>query len=200
MAKRVLIAGIVSGIVLFFWGGLYHDALPFGFIGIQEIPQEQAVVNTIKTNIPTPGLYLFPGSGLPADARFSQKKAAMQKVMQGPATAHGVVIYQGVGSVALGMGQLVTECATNILQALLVAFLLAQAGLRRYASRLGFVFVLGLLAAITTNISYWNWYGFPSSFTLSTMFAVVMGYFIVGLITSAIVKPGVSKALTATAA
>ena len=197
MAVRVLIAGIVGGIVLFLWGGLYHDVLPAGFIGIQEIPHEQAVVDAIKTNVPAPGLYLFPGTGLPANAPFSERKAAMEKVMTGPAAAHGMVIYQGVGSISIGKGQLITECATNILQALLVAFLLAQTGLRRYASRLGFVFVLGLLVAITTNISYWNWYGFPANFTLSAICFLVAGFFIVGVITSAIVKPGASKVVAA---
>src|SRR5437016_3719676 len=197
MAKRVLLAGIVGGIVLFLWGGLYHDALPAGFIGIKEIPQEQAVVNAVKTNVPEPGLYLFPGSGLPADAPFSQKKAAMQQVMQKPALARGIIIYQGTGSSAITPRQLVTECATNVLQALIVAFLLAQTGLRRYSSRLGFVFTLGILAAITTNISYWNWYGFPTNFTLNAMFFLLAGYFIVGAITAAIVKSSASKSMAA---
>jgi len=30
-----------------------------------------------------------------------------------------------------------------------------------FTSRLGFTVVAGVLAAIGTNVSYWNWYGFP---------------------------------------
>jgi len=32
------------------------------------------------------------------------------------------------------------------------------------------VLVTGILAAITTNLSYWNWYGFPGAYTASFFF------------------------------
>ena len=36
---------------------------------------------------------------------------------------------------------------------------------------LGFVLAAGVLAAITTNIPYWNWYGFPIQ-RLTTVMAI----------------------------
>lgn len=153
MAKRVLIAGIAGGILMFLWGGLWHDQLPTGLAGLRSLPGEQAVVNVLKANVPEPGMYLFPGLGVPDDAPFAQKKAAMNKLMGNPPTGpQGVLIYSPTG-IGLSAKMLVTEATTNIIQTLLVAFLLAQTGLKRFSSRLGFVFVLGLVAATTTNIS-----------------------------------------------
>jgi len=67
----------------------------------------------------------------------------------------------------------------------LVVFLLPQTRIVSFAGRVGFVVVAGILAAITTNISYWNWYGFPSAYTASYMLIEIVGFFVVG-ITSAL--------------
>jgi len=198
MAKRVLLAGIIGGIILFLWGGLWHDALPTAFLGLRSVPNAAAVVNTLKVNISERGMYLIPGFGVPDDASFAQKKAAMQKLAQNPSGPEGVLIYDPVGA-GLSAKMLVTEASTNIIQALLVAFLLAQTGLRRFASRLGFAFVFGVLAAITTNISLWNFYGFPTSWIVGQISYVVLGYFLVGIVVAAIVKASVPKATAASA-
>lgn len=55
-----------------------------------------------------------------------------------------------------------TEFATEVVEALL-----ARTRLASYAARVGFVFVVGLTSAITTNIPCWNWYGFPGSYTVA---------------------------------
>jgi len=201
MAKKVLLSGILGGIVLFFFGFVWHDLLPFGLIGIKDIPHEDAVITAMKTNVPEAGMYMIPGLNIPANATSAQRKeaqaAAMKKATTGPA---GFLIYQPIGK-DMDMGMLMTECGTNILQALLVAFLLAQTGLQRFGSRLGFAFVIGVLAAITTNISYWNWYGFPGAYTLNAITFLVLGYFLVGLIAAFFVKVGAPQPLAkATAA
>jgi len=41
MAKKVLVGGVVGGIVLFVWGAVSHMVLPLGEVGIKEMPNEQ---------------------------------------------------------------------------------------------------------------------------------------------------------------
>jgi hypothetical protein len=197
MAKKVILAGILGGIVMFLWGGLWHDQLPVALAGLRSLPNEQAVLATMKANIPEPGMYLFPGLGVADDAPFAQKKAAMKKLEENPPSGpQGVLIYQPVGA-GLSAKMLITEAVTNIVQALLVAFLVAQVGVRRFSSRLGFAFVVGLVASITTNISLWNFYSFPSAWVLGQISFLVLGYFLVGIIVAAIVKAGAPKAAAA---
>src|SRR5437016_6999589 len=200
MAKKVLLGGILGGIVLFFWGFVWHEVLPFGLIGIKDIPNENTMISAMKTNVPEAGMYMIPGLQIPANATSAKRKAAeeaaMKKASTGPA---GLLIYHPVGK-GMDAGMLMTECGTNILQALLVAFLLAQTGLQRFGSRLGFAFVIGVLAAITTNISYWNWYGFPAAYTLNAITFLVLGYFLVGLIAAFFVKVGAPQPLAKAAA
>jgi hypothetical protein len=74
------------------------------------------------------------------------------------------------------------EFGTELLEAILVVFLLAQTRIASFAGRVGFVLVAGILAAIATNVSYWNWYGFPCVYTASYMFIQIVGFFLVGIV------------------
>jgi hypothetical protein len=59
---------------------------------------------------------------------------------------------------------------------------LAQTRIVSLARRIGFVLVAGILAAITTNVSYWNWYGFPGAYTGSYMLVQIIGFSLVGVV------------------
>jgi hypothetical protein len=80
------------------------------------------------------------------------------------------------------------EFATECLEALLVAFLLSQTVLASFGGKFGFFLVAGFLAAIATNVSYWNWYGFPKHYTASYMLIQVVGFAVAGLVAAALVK------------
>jgi len=187
--KRILIAGIVGGIVLFLWGGLSHMVVGLGEVGVQNLPQAQPVVDALRNTTPQPGFYFFP-----------HVDRASQKMDPGAAGGPwGIVIYHPSGASQMMTGQLVNECILNIVQALLAAFLLSLApGLRGYAWRVGFVFVLGILAAISTNVEYWNWYGFPANYTGAIMLDRLIGFLVVGLIAAALVKPAAAPMVITT--
>jgi len=83
-------------------------------------------------------------------------KQIAAKAASGPS---GLLMYHPTRPFTFGkwMG---IEFGTELLEAILVVFLLGQTRIASFAGRVGFVFVAGILAAIATNVSYWNWYGF----------------------------------------
>ena len=85
-------------------------------------------------------------------------------------------------------GQLVTEFLTELMASMLVVMLLAQTRLASFGSRLCFVIGAGLLAAIATNIPYWNWYGFPVTYTAAYMTTQIVGYVWLGVVAAAVLK------------
>lgn len=85
---------------------------------------------------------------------------------------------------------LLTELATNIVQVLLAVFLLGQTSLAGFGARWWFIIVAGILAAISTNVSYWTFYGFPGNYTVAYMCIIAMGFVVAGAVAAAIVKPG----------
>jgi hypothetical protein len=201
MTKRVLLAGLLGGIAMFAWTSLAHMALPLGDAGIKEIPNEQGVLSAMQASLgEAAGLYLFPGAGLGPDATMQQKRAAMdqygQKLAVNPS---GILIYHPAGAKALSAGQLATEFLSELIEALLVVILLSQTRLTSFASRLGFAMCAGLLATIATNVSYWNWYGFPVTYTASYMLTGIVGFLCVGLVAAAVMKERVPAKMAAAA-
>jgi hypothetical protein len=159
-------------------------------VGIKEIPQEPAVLDAMKTAMPEPGFYFFPGMGVGSRATKQEKDAAMrqfqQKYMAGP---YGILIYHPSGTTPMSSGQLLTELGLNIVEALFAAWLLTQAtALTSFASRLGFVVVAGVLASIGTNVQYWNWYGFPTNYTAAYIFTDVVGFLVLGMVLAKVLK------------
>ena len=75
---------------------------------------------------------------------------------------------------------------TELIESLLVVFLLSQTQLGSFAARLGFVVIAGIMGALVTNIPYWNWYGFPTSYTAAYMGIEIVGFLCVGLVAAAI--------------
>jgi hypothetical protein len=72
--------------------------------------------------------------------------------------------------------------------------LLGHTSISSFVGRWRFITIAGVLAAISTNISYWNWYGFPGSYTLSYICTVAMGFVFAGLVAAAMVKPAAIQA------
>jgi hypothetical protein len=187
---KSLLAGILGGIVMFIWTSIAHMALPLGEAGLGEIPNESAVLSAMQSNIgDQTGLYVFPGRGLGKNATRQEKEEAMkymgEKIAMNPS---GILMYHAPGR-PLSLGKLLgVEFGTELLEAILAVFLLAQTRIASFAGRVGFVLVAGILAAIATNVSYWNWYGFPCVYTASYMLIQIIGFFLVGIVAALVLR------------
>lgn len=197
MTKRYFFAGLLGGIAMFVWTSIAHMALPLGEAGIREIPNEPAVLAAMKNSIgDKPGLYLFPGFGLGPNATRQQRSEAMRHLGESYAiNPSGILMYHPPGR-PLTMGRwLAIEFATELLEAILAVFLLSQTRLGTFGARVGFITVAGILAAIATNVSYWNWYGFPAKYTAAYMFTQIIGFVCVGIVAAFVLRKNAPRPL-----
>jgi hypothetical protein len=187
---KILLAGIFGGIVMFIWTSIAHMALPLGEAGINEIPNESAVLGAMQGNIgDKTGLYIFPGLGVGKNATREEKSEAMKQMQQRiAANPSGILMYYPPGRPFAFGKSLVVEFSTEVLQAILVIWLLAQTRIGSLGGRVGFVLIAGILAAITTNVSYWNWYGFPGVYTASYILIEIVGFFLVGIVAALLLR------------
>ncbi|HEY2615076.1 MAG TPA: hypothetical protein VGI42_05160 [Chthoniobacterales bacterium] len=185
MTGRIILAGILGGIVMFIWTSIAHMFLPLGEAGIHELTNEQTALAALQVSLgENSGLYIFPGKGAGENPTRQQENEAMkhygEKLAANPS---GILMYYPAGARPLSMGKLLTiEFATELLEAVLAVFLLAQTRIVSFGGRVGFVFVIGIVAAIATNISYWNWYGFPAVYTAAYMSIQIIGFLCIGLV------------------
>ena len=112
-------------------------------------------------------------------------KQMQQKIAANPS---GILMYHPPGRPFAFGKSLVTEFSTEVLQAILVIWLLAQTRIDSFAARVGFVLIAGILAAITTNVSYWNWYGFPGVYTASYILIEIVGFVLVGIVAALLLR------------
>jgi hypothetical protein len=177
MTMRVLIAGLLGGIAMYIWSTVAHVALPLGQVGFSHMPNEAAVLSAAQaSNGAKDGLYFFPWVD-PKDPQMMQKEAAAIK-----ANPSGLLLYHPPGHGMTDMaGPMIAEFVKEVVQALIAAFLLSLAVVPAYWGRVGFVTLIGVAAAITTNVSYWIWYGFPADYSLAAVFIELMDYVAAGL-------------------
>ena len=191
MTKRILLGGVVGGIVMFLWGALSHMVLGLGETGIKELPNEEAVIAAMRAATREPGFYFFPGREESPGMTKEQQQAAMQKweakYREGPT---GILIYHPQGEQPLSPKQLLRQVGFNIMSGLLAAFLLSKAlgGLPGFGGRVLFVTLLGLFGSLIVNFPYWNWYRFPSNYTLAVLADQLISFCLAGLAIAPIVK------------
>ncbi len=201
MTKRIVLAGLLGGIAMFMWMSLAHVVLPLGEIGVQEIQNEPPVLSAMHASLgEKSGLFVFPATGAGPDATSQQKNAAMQHYdEQLAANPSGLLIYHPPGETGMTARRLVTELLTELLEAFLVVFLLAQTRIESFAGRLVFVTIAGVVASLPTNVSYWNWYGFPTNYTSVYILTQIVGFVCVGVVAGEVMRKTAPQRVAAAA-
>lgn len=174
---RVIIAGLLGGLVIFIWGAVAHMALPFGEMGMAQSSNEDAVLSVLKENLPNEGVYIVPGL---SNAQMSDQNAV--KVYQAKAVAqpNAFIVYQPVGRDSTQMNQnLLREYLCNTLAALFAATVLSL-GAFSFGKRVVLSTGLGVFSWLTVSAPYWNWYRFPQDFSLANLAMLGIGWLLAG--------------------
>ena len=189
MMTRIFLAGLLGAIAMFAWNFVAHMLLPLGDLGVSQIPNQSAVLSALQTNFGEQrGMFFFPTPELGPGEKMHDKQVMERMASEYESKPTGIIVYRPPGRPFAFGKWLAREFGFQFIESLLAAYLLAQAALFPYLKRVVFVTIIGVIVAITTNMSYWNWYGFPKLYTLSYMFTQAMGYFCAALVIAAILK------------
>lgn len=188
MIKRVILGVVVGTIVVFLVSSLWHMASGLGQIGIQKVPDEDAVLSAMRGSIHSSGFYFFPGMDAGAEGSKQQPSQAdyLRKYKTGPT---GILIYHP-GGADLAFGKLLAvQFLTGMVGALLLGLVLAMtAGATTFSKRTVLVVAISLFAAVIYEIPYWNWYGFPANYTLAHAAGWIVSWSAAGMAMAAIIK------------
>ena len=178
---RILIAGVLGGIAMFIWATIAHVATPLATAGLQPLPNEAASVAALHQQLGDKGgLYFFPYAG-GMDAKSMAAQSAKLKV--GPS---GLLAYQGPTPDGTFPRQMATEFGLEVVESLLTAAILVFAA--TFGARLGLAVAVGVIAAVATNLSYWNWYGFDAAYTLANAFTELVKFVVAGAVIALVLR------------
>ena len=188
---RSLLAALLGAGAIFVWFAVAHMFTPLGMAGIDYLPKEDAVSDALASSIGTvPGMYMFPTGGLTKQSSGEEEEKGMQRIMDEMKTKpSGLLVYKPAGSTFNFGKSLAIEFLTDFAIALIAVLLLAQTRIATFAGRVGFVVLIGVLAAIAANVPHWNWYSFPGTYTVANMFMAIVAMFFAGLVIAAVYKP-----------
>src|SRR5688500_12493122 len=160
---RIVIAGIVAGLLVFVWGALAHSVL-LSNAGMQE-PTESAqnvALAALQGSLDQEGVYLLP---MMPEAAWEDDAAMARFGADAAQRPYAVVVFQHQGTnIDAGFpGLLARQAGLDLLAGLLAAFVAASiaGSLTRRALS---VAAMGVFAWLVVAAPYWNWYRFPAEF------------------------------------
>lgn len=188
---KLLLAALLGAIAIFLWEFVAHMLTPLGEAGMDYMPSVETVSSSLQSAIGTKtGMYIFPTGGLTANSSSEEKHKAMERMSEEMKTKpSGLLIYKPAGTEFNFPKSLAVQFVTDLVKAILLLALLARTRLASFGQRVGFVVLAGLLAAIVTNIPYWNWYGFNGTYTMSQILMEIIGFSCAGLVIAGLYKP-----------
>jgi hypothetical protein len=171
---RILIAGVLGGIAMFIWASIAHVATPLARMGLKAVPNEAAVSAAMHKNLgDKPGLYFIPFATDTDQKTMAQQEARLK------VEPSALLAYQPPGANRFGR-QLGVEFTLEVIESILTAAVLVVAA--GFAQRLALAVMVGVVAAIATNFSYWNWYGFSFDYTLANAFTELVKFVVAGVV------------------
>lgn len=187
MWARILIAGIVGGVLVFFMGFVNH--MVFGLQGrtLANVPESETFSEHLRTRGLNPGLYVFPDMPLAADQKDAAKMSAVnERYKAGPS---GMLLIAPTGQDMMGGETLGKELASNIVAAWLAAWVVSLVGADVGFGRRWFaVLVMGVMGWVSLAASYGIWYRFPHAFLHDELLCAVLEWSVAGLAIAAIVR------------
>jgi MFS family permease len=163
--KFYLLATLLGGIVIFVWSAFAHMAIPGWESVMHELPNEQAVVDAMKSAGVQNGMY-YGTQGVFLVTFFGQGMA------------------DGVGM----SSYMILEFISDALLALVLAWLLTHSHARGTSKFAFFAVMVGLTGWLNVNLSNWNWYHFPFGYVLMEALDQIVGLFLAGLLIGWLIK------------
>jgi len=163
---KTFIAAVVAGVVIFVWGFVSWTVLPWHNTDVHKFSDENLVMQTLANNAPKSGVYYIPGDE--ADYAVGKPAAFVNVLKNG--------YYSGMS------GMMIKSIIANILLAFLVICLLSRTTGLSFLQKVGFVSLTGLIIGIAANFPAWNWFGFPTYYSLVMLADVICTWFLAGLV------------------
>lgn len=172
MLKRILVSGLLGGIVLFLWTFLVNGVFRLTVrLEMNEVADERSVYALLKENVVAPGAYIVNPPFTP-DGQFPAGEPVFG------------IRYSGIGHEAAGR-LLVMHLAIAFIAPTLVAGLLSMTSARvlsRYARKVLFIALIGLLLAVFGDLPKYGIGGHPASAALLIAANHAVSWVLAGLV------------------
>lgn len=192
---RVILAGVFGGVIVFVGGAIDHMVFGWGGRAFSRLPNEAAVMDVVKKDVPDAGIYGFPS--YPEGSTMDDKAQVElnERYKKGP---NGILLVGPTGQDMMGPRQLGLEALSNVLVALIAAWILWNlAPGNDYLQRVTIVLAIGVAGWLSISVSNGIWYRFPDALVRDELLCTLFEWGLAGLAMAAIVKAQPAPAASA---
>jgi hypothetical protein len=189
MTKKVIMGGMLGGLVMFLWGAVSWMVLPWHDLTMGKFTDELAVAEVIAANAPQSGIYLLPN----AQQLDPQANEAAREQARADALARmqsGLFLFVSVareGTDFTNPWLFVRSLIIQIVAATLITVLLVQTRGLHFWCRVGFVETAGVLIGVLATFPLWNWWQFPLRYTLVNFADLIISITLAGFVIAKVV-------------
>lgn len=189
MLLRISLAALLSAVVLMLWGYVFWIGLGVPHAVLHPLPAAEQLAPALKAKIPAPGVYFWPAP--PTEEVLKDPKRLATYVAEHRRGPIVHLFFRPEGTNPMGFTTYARGLLHFFASSWLAGWLLAMIGPRRatYWSRVGFVLLLGVFAAVFVNLSPPIWFHHPWSYHLVLAAFDCFNALLMGIVLGAIVKP-----------
>lgn len=171
---------VLAAAVYFGWGMLSWMVLPWYNNSVSQLPEEQLIRDTLKVVIEKPGLYVFPGCNT-ENGQKPDMKVMKEKARTGPV---GMMTIIPQGTEVMTTKNMVVDFVHGLLAAGVIAWIFCIAGgqIKTFVWRVILAVKLGALSWLVRDVPYWNWFHFPTCYTLINLAHLIIGFALMGAV------------------
>lgn len=178
VAKRVVVAGVLGGVVIMVWMILVNGILGFNSrINMKRIAEERTVYETLKNNIIEPGRYVCNPEGTPSG--FPPYEPVFS------------ILYGGMGHEAAGRNMLI-QLPFFFIAPMVAAWMLSVTSKKTLASlprKVAFVACVGVLLGVWGHLGNYGIGGYPLESTIALTAHDIILWALVGLVLAWRIQP-----------
>lgn len=160
--KKLVLGTLLGGLITFSWGAFSWMVLPWHKATLRNFTNEHWVASAIRDNAPESGVYF----------------------LQQEPTTFATVRREAVNPTSRSF--FVKGFFVELGGAFLLTLLLLALPELNYGRRVLVAALVSIIAAVTTHLPNWNWWGFSTGFTLVSMADQVIAWTLAGLAIAAI--------------
>lgn len=185
--KRILLASLLGALTFFIWGFVAWTVLHLHDNTIKQLPNGDDFASVAKTHDLKSGVYFYPAE-VDADADSLVKEEMEKRHKEGPIMA---IFYRQKGAEVMDPMIFLKGFMLYFIITLGICFIVSRVveNLPAYFSRVIFITIIGLLAALATYMSNAVWMYFDLKYTLMMILDMAISWFLVGMVVSLIIKP-----------
>jgi hypothetical protein len=187
--NKLIVPALITAVVVFVWMFISWSVIGWHDTDMKTI-KDQSIIEQMKESLTEPGIYLYPGQ--PESETDAGMEEWIEKFNAGPVVSF--MVYHTNGFDPMNPMLFLKSFIINFIAAFIAGVLLMMTLAQNpsFRRRVIFVMLLGMFAAFVGPFIEWNWWSFPTGYSMVNAIDLCVTWFFAGLVLAWRIKPEVS--------